>query len=332
VYYTTVYLETGYNMKKLLLIILTFSLLSTTAIAIPPPDSYFEGSDCTGITDVSPEYGADDISQQTQTCVNITVPSGCTVNVSFIWFNETEYNHQIMMWWISGGVIPYPDFYDWDFWTDYAEWDGVNSSTQLCATHNNISCSIFGYYGTNHWLINTSWNCSGEQYNRTCYSYFNGENCSLFYIYPSYAQQDVCPCCDSMCFGISNAFGNPMNVTVYRNDTINESFYIVNKYINITNGTYCFCIDGHVDDIYYPVRSNETYFWYINVTDTVMGNSQESDIFFFSTASDLEDCCFNRTDIIDITQQNDNIKDDSWIMGFIIIFTGLILYILLRKR
>jgi len=129
-----------------------------------------------------------------------------------------------------------------------------------------------------------------------------------------------------MCIGITNENGNNMNLSFYRNDTMNETFYLVNKYINVSNNTYCFCIDGHIGDIYYPMRYNETYHWYVNVTDVVTGSYDVSNIYWFTTAENLSDCiCLNASTYADL--------DTSYYKAFVIGLLGLIgLLGILKKR
>lgn len=132
-----------------------------------------------------------------------------------------------------------------------------------------------------------------------------------------------------MCVGVNNTNGNNMNITFYRNDTQNETFYVVNRLKNVTNGTYCFCIDGHVDDIYYPVRFNETYHWYVNITDVVTGEYNVSDMYYFRTATSEEDCPCNETFV---DTDTDTISDETWLIGLIIIFMMLPLSIIYQRR
>jgi len=111
------------------------------------------------------------------------------------------------------------------------------------------------------------------------------------YIYPKNNATDICPCCDATCFGVGKFYGR-VNVTVYRHDSHNSNFYIVEEFYNITNGTYCFCIDGHISGgRYHPVRYNETYYWYVNASK--FGNSSlyaTSSVYKFTTAVNHSYC------------------------------------------
>lgn len=204
------------------------------------------------------------------TCVDIWIPNGCYANITFYWLN-----------WTKPG------------WDTYAYWSFANETTQYCAWNENITCYIDGDIRTIFiWRVVAEYVCPQQNYSFTEYSIcnFRAEPCPLFYIRPEHNSTDICPCCDAMCIGIENENGNQMNLTFYRNDTMNESFYIVNKYIYVDNGTYCFCLDGHMDDIYYPMRYNETYYWYVNVTDTATGEYEISNVYNFTTANNLSEC------------------------------------------
>jgi len=277
-------------MKKLV-ILLSLLLFSGNVSAIG-------GFYCDHFSDPSPSYGEEDVpvgQKGVQTCINVTVPANCTVNVTFQWMNQSEY-----VWdWIMCFFFGIPPFggscpvsrYDDRYWYTYASWEGVNSSTQLCADNLNATCSIFGYWSEQHWRIVSEWNCSGVFTNQTCYSFYETEDCTLFAIYPHHGEYTVCPCADAMCINITNPFGNPMNITFYRNDSQFTDYYVVNQLINVPNGTYCFCLDGHINNsIYYPMRFNETYYWYVNVNDTVMWFDEDSDVFIFHTAENRSDC------------------------------------------
>lgn len=172
----------------------------------------------------SPECGETDVvitAKGVQTCVDIWIPSGCYANITFYWLN----------WSLPG-------------WQAYAEWDLATTTTTYCAWNDNVTCSIDGDIRTLFiWRVVAEYNCPQQNYSWTSYSLcnFRAEECPLFFIHPDHNSTDVCPCCDTMCIGINNENGNPMNATIYLRE-IGGSFYVANKYSNITNGTYCFCL------------------------------------------------------------------------------------------
>jgi hypothetical protein len=229
-----------------------------------------------------------------QTCINVTVDQDCTVNLTFQWFNVTQYAIDWLDWWMDwpyGGSTP--SFYDDVYWLTYGESNDVNASGQHCFYNENVTCSTDGSWTEwQDWRVIANFTCSQNYtYNETFYCHYMPELCPLFYIYPPWNATDVCPCCDAMCVGINNVNGHGMNITIYRNDSHFEEFYMINEYNNVTNNTYCFCIDGHINNsMYYPMRYNETYFWYINVTDTVTGEYMVSDTYQFTTARNLSEC------------------------------------------
>jgi len=221
-----------------------------------------------------------------QTCVNVTVDQDCTVNLTFEWFNWSQYATDIY-----AGLEPL--FFDESYWYVYGEYYGVNTSGQYCFYNENVSCATENWWTYwFDWRVTANFTCYGNYtFTEVFYCYFYPEPCPLFYIYPAWNSTDICPCCDAMCVGISNANGHAMNMTIYRNDSQFETFYVVNRYSYIGNETYCFCLDGYIDDgVYYPMRYNETYYWYVNVTDTVTGEYEISDTFQFTTAEKIEEC------------------------------------------
>jgi len=258
----------------------------------------------------SPECGETDVeitAKGVQTCVDIWIPSGCYANITFYYIN-----------WTTG-------------WEPYAYWEYANDTTTYCAWNDNVTCYIDGDIRTLFiWRVVAEYNCPQQNYSWTSYSLcnFRAEPCPLFYIHPDHNSTTVCPCCDSMCIGIENENGNPMNITFYRNDTMNESFYIVNRYKNVENGTYCFCIDGHIDDIYYPMKYNETYNWYVNVTDTVTGSYKVSNVFNFTTAEYIEECPCGEEEI---GSQVVIVKRDMFLF-FLIMVVAILVLIAYRKE
>jgi len=182
------------------------------------------------------------------------------------------------------------------------------------------------------WRINYSINCSGNITTGNCYYCFDPEFCpAIQYIYPPSPNGTICPCCDVMCISVNNTEGHPMNITFYRNDTYFTDYYIVNQYNNVTNGTYCFCIDGHINNsIYYPMNFHETYHWYVNITDTVDSDYLESDIFTFRTYPDISWCPCGPEDFAEWAEDTDTISDEVWILPLSMLF--LLIAPLIYKR
>ena len=307
-------------MKKIPILLVVLLLVS---LYCNPVQAGFGGGgtgNCNHFFNPSPSNWEEDVEitdKGVQTCINITIDQGCVANVTFQWFNWTEYYGN---WddWFENPVGDPPSFYNETYWYNYSSWTNVNVSMQLCAWNVNVSCYTAGAIPWFDWRVIGNFSCSQDYiYNETCYYFFYPEECPLFYIYPSWNATNICPCCDAMCVGINNLHGHTMNITVYRNDTMNESFYIVNKYIEILNGTYCFCIDGHMDDMYYPMKYNETYHWYVNVTDTSTGEYNVSDAFSFRTAENLSLCPCGLDAIESICEDTDTIRDDAWIVGVV---------------
>ena len=285
-----------------------------------------------------------------QICANITPPSGCNVTVQYEWFNYTHFFDDWLDW---ANAQP------WGTWSTYLEWwttidwenetDPDNStywhaftpsyvvtqSSQLCAFNSNVSCFIENDYTREYfdWRINYSINCSGSFTNGTCNYYFIPQKCSVIqYIYPPSPNGSVCPCCSEICITINN--DNPMNITIYRNDSQFEEFYIINQLSYVTTGMHCFCIDGHINDtIYYPNNYNETYHWYVNATDTVTSEITISSIFQYRTPPNPSYCPCGPEEmssfIISTYEPEDKIKDDTWILGPALLFSlfGILAYL-----
>lgn len=220
-------------MKKyilLIIILLLFPMLGQQASSI---SSY--------VTIITPTTGEEDVSvgiNGTQTCILIDPLQGCSANITFQWFNYSHYLHDWWFSWILGN--PAPSFYNDTYWTNYSNWSNINSSTQLCAYYENVTCMTEGFDIEFYWRIIVDYDCGFDE---TVYSYFYTEDCQLFYIYPEANNTEVCPCCDSICVGANNTLGHPINITVYGSYD-NTNFWTWNKYTNVTNNTYCFCLNS----------------------------------------------------------------------------------------
>jgi len=309
------------------------ALCLLTIVYTAPLSTATIGGGCPHLSDPTPYRGEDDVAigpKGVQTCINVSVPQGCVVNVTFQWFNYTDYIWDWIWCYFLGVGCPVSRFED-QYWNNYSNFT-IGQDNQLCAWNENVSCSIFGYLFEYDWRVVANFTCGQDSYEETCYYWYSTEECTLFYIYPNMSQDNVCPCCDGMCIGINNEFGNPMNITFYRNDSQFETFYQANQLIDVDNGTYCFCIDGHINSsFYYPVRFNETYYWYVNITDTVTGISNESDIFVFHTAENRSDCLCGE-ELTAFIEDTDTIRDDTWIVGLIPVFMCIPFVFAMKQR
>ena len=305
-----------------------------------------------GYFTVSPPDGAFgvDVSQGVSICINTTPPSGCNITYQVQWLNYTLY-YEIFFAWCD--AQPWGDPSDWELWLEDIDWDSfpdcyndsfwfnfsepnlITTPTDLCHANYNWSCHIDGDYITEYcdWRINWTLNCSGNISTGACYYYFEPSDCpAISYISPPSPNGTVCPCCVDMCISVNNTEGHPMNITFYRNDSQFTDYYIVNQYTNVTNGTYCFCIDGHINNsIYYPMNFHETYHWYVNITDTVTGEYLVSDIFTFRTYPE-EFCPCGPEDFLEWSEDTDTISDESWILPISMMFILLIPLMIRRKK
>lgn len=328
----------------------------------PLPDL---GCNVSYFTDITPPSGEEDVVIDVAgvlICANITPPPGCTINVSYQWFDYDLFYEDWLAWANAQYWGSWDDFWEWyyliDFdnetdWTDSIYWhhfvsaSGINTTTQICAHNINVSCQIENDYTREFfdWRINYTLNCSGVITSGDCNYYFEAEFCeNVTYIYPPSPNGTVCPCCDDMCISVNNVNGNLMNLSFYRNDSQFENFYRVNQITNVPNGTYCFCIDGHICECrvhpvqgevyYFPMMYNETYHWYVNITDTVTENVITTDIFTFRTPYDPDDCPCGIADFVYTADDLglDEVKDDTWIVGLILVSLVLLIPIFKTRR
>ena len=320
-------------------IILALILVSLISIYFPHATATYYFGNCPHLSNPVPARYEEDVAitaKGVQTCIDITIDPGCVANVTFQWMNTTEYWDAVENWWINNlpwSAYPDPE----DYFHNYSNWSLVSHSQTLCAWNANVTCYTEGaqLYGF-EWRVIANFTCGGQYSEEMCYYFFYPEECELFYIYPAVNASNVCPCCDHICVGVNNAEGHTMNFTFYRNHSQFNNFYIVNQLNYVNNGTYCFCIDGHINNsIFYPVLFNTTYSWYINVTDTVTGEYNVSDIFFFTTEDNVSNCpcgleALNES-LIELGIE-DKIKDDVWILGVAIVFAMIPLGISVRRR
>jgi len=332
-------------MKKIItLFLLTFFLILPTINAIPstPDHPDYDLCESDHLENPSPDCFEEDIvigPKGVQTCIDIIIDLGCTANITMYWYNWTyaieTYGEE------AAFRTPFPDA-----WVEYYYEDGIAASQTICAWDENVSCRTENWW--TEWtpiFITAQFNCSGNLYNESIMLVFIPEECPNFnYIEPAY-NESVCPCCDSMCIGVNNTDGNPMNLTFYRaehngSDPEDLDYYQVKEYTYVTNDTYCFCIDGHFDSdtkLYIPVGYNESYHWYVNMTDTVTGTSLNSDYFFFYTCDNNSDCPCGGDELIEYISEEGGCRGEIVSSpGFetLMFMTSLILigFILYKKK
>jgi len=349
-------------MKLQLIIIISACLLSASYVGAVAPDMddypawWFivhpdlpATGNCRGTTfqNVTPSDGQDDVdigAKGVQICANITPPANCYINVTYQWLNYTAFYNDWLDW---VNAQPWGDWYDSEEWWDDIDWDNktdcyddafwhnftstvqISQFTQLCSYNENVSCRIENDYTTIwfDWRINWEMNCSGDVTTGNCYYYFEPEECPVIqYISPPSPNGTVCPCCDEICLGIANTDGHNMNMSIY-GSTDNINFWNWTTYTNITNGTYCFCM-CHGE----PMRYNQTYYWYANITDTTTGEYVVSNTFQFRTWPNPSYCPCGPEDLEELIDDTDNVKDDAWIVGIVIVFSSFGIIAFVRKR
>jgi len=282
------------------------------------------------------------------TCINVTLPENCTANVTFQWLDWSLYFGLWMDWAYAQDWDDWPDGVDMDsepyydnnsFWFNYSSWNDVNQSTKLCSYAENVSCRTENNWASSSfdWRVTINVTCANYTFDETCYYCFEPELCPVSYIYPPSPNGTACPCCSQMCIKTENELGHAMNLVIYRNDTMNETFYVVNKYINSSNDTHCFCLDGHISDIYYPMRYNETYHWYVTITDVETNVTTNSSIFQFRTEENLSRCPCGLEAIKEATGRGEilrvgSLHDLSAIAFIFAIISLLIIIVIYTKR
>jgi len=297
--------------KKAFTFFLLLFLCSQTVHGLPGPPEHpsYDFCESDHLENPTPDCFEEDVAigpKGVQTCIDIIIDPGCTANITFHWYNWTyaieTYGEE------AAFREPFADA-----WVAYYYQEGIAASQTICTWNDNVSCRTDNWWS--EWVpiyYTAYFNCSGNIYQENVMTAWFPEECPLFnYIEPAY-NESVCPCCDSMCIGVNNTDGNPMNLTFYRaehngSDPEDLTYYQVKQYLNVTNGTYCFCIDGHIDTdskLYIPVGYNESYHWYVNMTDTVTGTFNNSAYFFFYTCDNNSDCPCGGEEIVEYMQEN----------------------------
>lgn len=247
-------------------------ILMLAVIVLFPSVSAIGGGPTGHMDNPTPNCGTIDVpitGKGIQTCINVTLDTNCTVNLTFQWLSWSD---------------------DWGTWTTYASYMDVNTSGQYCAWHENVTCCTEGDWQTEFqlWSVVANFTCGNATYTETFFCWFTPELCPLFYIYPPNNNSGLCPCCIPLCAGVNNTHGNLMNLTFWSNLSMGywDYFYLgvdTVTFAYVTNGTYCFNVPNFI--LY-----NYTYYWYVNVTDTVTGEYEVSNIYYFTTAESIEDC------------------------------------------
>ena len=307
-----------------MLFICFVTLLYTIPIATALP------SGCLHLSNPTPSQGATDVNvtaKGVQTCINISVPQGCVANVTLQWFNYSDFIWDWIWCYFFGIGCPVSRFEE-QYWNNYSNGTFTQNS-QLCGWNENVSCSIYGYLFEYDWRVVANFTCGQDSYEETCYYWYSAEECTLFYIYPNMSQNGVCPDCVSLCAGVQNMFGHPMNVTFESNLSGTLDYFYLGidnvTFSNVENNTYC---------IFVPFFSqyNHTYYWRVNVTDTITGLYNQSDVFVFHTAENLSDCPCGEDALIELIEEIDTIRDDTWIVGLIPVFMCIPFVFAIKQR
>jgi len=169
-------------------------------------------------------------------------------------------------------------------WTVFATNTNVNNGT-----YNQDNTNITDYNTVYWWKVVVA----DESNSTTAIYHFRTITAiSIYDIYPSNSDIDICPCAllqaesgiymlrTPLFFGVRNDNGSLMNVTVFMKD-ISGSYESVYRENNTGNGTVWFYLD---------VATNETYYWYVNITDTTNNDTFTSDVYNFTTIDDILDC------------------------------------------
>ena len=79
--------------------------------------------------------------------------------------------------------------------------------------------------------------------------------------YPGNETLGICPCSSHICVTVNNDVGNNMNITFFmreKNSSFGPLWYGQTQFINVSNGTYCFCTESFIADIFAAGRTNAT--------------------------------------------------------------------------
>jgi len=139
-------------------------------------------------------------------------------------------------------------------------------------------------------------------------------------VYPLNQSTELCPCCITLCVNVDSNYGSIMNITFYSNLSLPywDYFWLgADKnvtYSNVTDGSYCFNVA--------PFNEYDTtYYWNVSIDDGT--NVYQEGPFYFTTAEDYEDCDF---------AGGNSIRDDAWIVGLVLVFTVLSVYMRRKHR
>ena len=223
---------------KTSILILTFLLIFLCSIPLVSSIPNY-------ISNPSPTDGETDVNvtaKGVQTCADITIPTGCTGNITFSWLNQTEYYNAWLAWRNNTGPKPTTANHTYTYYT----WTNVNTSTTYCYENPNVTCSTENKWNENFiWTVTLELNCSGKPSIFTETYSFKPEPCDVFYIYPPPFSTNICPCCSEICAGITNPRGHPMDIKFFIKEQNETCYNNIATFNSKYNGTYCFCFDGY---------------------------------------------------------------------------------------
>lgn len=195
-------------------------LLSYSVYALPSDDDYLNG--CQFIGSTSPGDYEEDVQvtpKGVETCATVKIPSGCSANITFAWFNFTA----------------------WEF-QNYSTFVNVTGTTTICANNSNVTCWVEDDF-PELWQIYFNLNCTQGIY--ACDRYYKPEICPQFKLIHPPWNSSPCPCCVDLCVKVNNTNGNPMNISILGREENDTHWIDFVGYKYKENGTYCHCFSGY---------------------------------------------------------------------------------------
>jgi len=121
----------------------------------------------------------------------------------------------------------------------------------------------------------------------------------------------------------------------YIGDSINQAITTTGTWSTDNISFYAYIEDATIEE-HHPLRYNETYYWYVNITDTVTGEQTDSTIYQFRTAERPELCPCGLDALKSATGRGEIIRfgslNDLASIAFILAIVALLLIVVLYHK
>ena len=159
-------------------------------------------------------------------------------------------------------------------WVEYQNYTSVSGGQSYCGNFSTVCGTTY------YWKVAGFIDCGGSSWWENHTYSFTTSDCNVSHVLPVSGSSDHCPCCLAICAKLTNMSGDTFKFVFQSNYTGSWKALEDTRTVS-ANKTYCMCVPEFV---WY----NYTYYW--RVVYNAGNGAEYSDVFYFTTESDIENC------------------------------------------